>query len=206
MIFTDEQKLVQESIRSWATDRLAPGAADRDRQAAFPSDLIPEIAELGLFGMTVPEQWKGAGLDMVCLALALEEIAAADGACSTIISVNNSVVCGPLLSYGSDYLKDRYLKQTASGQKLGCFCLTEPEAGSDASAIRTRAVKNDQGYVLNGTKQFITNGQNADIAIVFAVTDPDGGKKGMSAFVVETKNSGYASCHFWQKSDELVDG
>jgi alkylation response protein AidB-like acyl-CoA dehydrogenase len=191
MKLTEEQTLIRETVRAWVADRLAPGAARRDRDSVFPAELIGEIAELGLLGMTVPEEWEGAGSDMVSLALALEEIAAGDGACSTIISVNNSVVCGPLLSYGSDTLKHKYLKEVASGRQLGCFCLTEPEAGSDASAIKTRAIRNGQTYVLNGTKQFITSGKNADIAIVFAVTDPAVDKRGISGFVVETSNPGY---------------
>ena len=173
MILSEEQNLVRESIRAWFADNLTPGAADRDRESQFPKQELAELAALGVFGMTVPEEWEGAGSDMVSLALALEEIAAGDGACSTIISVNNSVVCGPLLHYGSDAQKEKYLKDVASGRKLGCFCLTEPEAGSDASAIRTRAIPTDKGYRLNGTKQFITSGKNADIAIVFAITDPE---------------------------------
>ncbi|MGB5708157.1 MAG: acyl-CoA dehydrogenase family protein [Arenicellales bacterium] len=191
MIFTEEQILIRDSIRAWVKDNLAPGAADRDRESQFPREQLEQLAELGVFGMTVPQQWEGAGSDMVSLALALEEIAAGDGACSTIISVNNSVVCGPLLHYGSDQQKEKYLKDVASGRKLGCFCLTEPEAGSDASAIRTRATRTDSGYKLSGTKQFITSGNNADIAIVFAVTDPDAGKKGISGFIVETNTPGY---------------
>lgn len=191
MIFTEEQILIRDSIRAWVKDNLAPGAADRDRESRFPREQLKQLAELGVFGMTVPQQWEGAGSDMVSLALALEEIAVGDGACSTIISVNNSVVCGPLLHYGSDQQKEKYLKDVASGRKLGCFCLTEPEAGSDASAIRTRAIRTDSGYKLSGTKQFITSGKNADIAIVFAVTDPDAGKKGISGFIVETSAPGY---------------
>lgn len=191
MIFTEEQILIRDSIRAWVKNNLAPGAADRDRESRFPREQLKQLAELGVFGMTVPQQWEGAGSDMVSLALALEEIAVGDGACSTIISVNNSVVCGPLLHYGSDQQKEKYLKDVASGRKLGCFCLTEPEAGSDASAIRTRAIRTDSGYKLSGTKQFITSGKNADIAIVFAVTDPDAGKKGISGFIVETSAPGY---------------
>ncbi len=191
MNLNHEQTLIRDSIAGFAQENLLPDAAARDRECLFPRELLGQMAELGLFGMTVPEQWEGAGSDMVSLALALEEIAAADGSCSTILSVNNSVVCGPLLHFGSDYLKQTYLREVASGRKLGCFCLTEPEAGSDASSIRTRATRTAGGYVLNGTKQFITSGKNADIAIVFAVTDPDAGKQGISAFVVETRNPGY---------------
>ena len=191
MILTEEQRSIRDSVKSWAEDVVLPGAADRDRNAQFPHDELGEAATLGLCGMIVPEQWQGAGADMLSLALSLEEIAVVDGALSTILSVNNSVVCGPLLSFGSDSLKQKWLPEVASGRKLGCFCLTEPEAGSDASAIRTRAVESSEGYLLNGTKQFITSGKNADVAIVFAVTDPEAGKKGISAFVVDTQNPGY---------------
>ncbi len=128
----------------------------------------------------------GSNTDTISLVLALEEIAAGDGACSTILSVNNSVVCGPLLKFGSDYLKETYLRPLARGEQPGCFCLTESHAGSDAASIRTRAEKQGEEYVISGTKQFITSGKNAQVAIVFAVTDPKAGKKGISAFVVPT--------------------
>ncbi len=191
MKLTEGQVLVRDSVRTWAEAEVAPGAATRDLESRFPREELKQAAELGLCGMIVPPEWDGAGADMVSLALALEEVAAADGALSTILSVNNSVVCGPLLNYGNDEQRDRYLRDAASGRKLGCFCLTEPEAGSDASALRTRAQRTDSGYRLNGTKQFITSGSEADIAIVFAVTDPEAGKRGISAFVVETDNPGY---------------
>ncbi len=142
----------------------------------FPAEELREMGELGLYGMTMPEEWGGSDIDYVSFALAIEEIAAGDGACSTILSVNNSVVCGPLLKFGSDFLKETYLKPLASGEKLGCFCLTEPQAGSDASALKTKAVKDGDSYVISGTKQFITSGKYADVAIVFAVTDPDAGR------------------------------
>ncbi len=191
MNLTEEQNLIKNSVRAFAQQNLAPGAAERDRSCIFPAAELEQMAALGLFGMTVPERWEGAGSDMVSLALALEEIAATDGACSTILSVNNSVVCGPLLHFGSEHVRQKYLREVASGRQLGCFCLTEPEAGSDASAIHTRARKSDGDYLLNGSKQFVTSGKNADIAIVIAVTDPDAGKKGISAFVVETDTPGY---------------
>jgi alkylation response protein AidB-like acyl-CoA dehydrogenase len=149
------------------------------------------MGELGLFGMVVPEQWGGSDTGYIAFALALEEVAAGDGACSTILSVTNSVVCGSLLGFASEFLKNQYLKPLASGHKLGCFCLTEAQAGSDASAIKTRALRDGDDYVLNGTKTFITSGKNAQVAIVFAVTDPTAGKKGISAFVVPTDIPGY---------------
>jgi len=191
MILTEEQRMIRDMARDFATERLAPNAAEWDREHIFPSDELKEMGQLGLFGMTIPEAWGGAETDYVSFALAIEEIAAGDGACSTILSVNNSVVCGPLLKFGSDFLKQTYLKPLASGEMLGCFCLTEPQAGSDASALKTRAVRDGEHYVLNGTKQFITSGQYAQVAIVFAVTDPAAGKKGISAFVVPTDNPGY---------------
>lgn len=191
MILTEEQRMIRDMARDFASERLAPNAAEWDREHIFPSDELKEMGQLGLFGMTIPEAWGGAETDYVSFALAIEEIAAGDGACSTILSVNNSVVCGPLLKFGSDFLKQTYLKPLASGEMLGCFCLTEPQAGSDASALKTRAVRDGEHYVLNGTKQFITSGQYAQVAIVFAVTDPAAGKKGISAFVVPTDNPGY---------------
>ncbi len=191
MILSPEQTLIRDSVREGSSSVLQPGAAARDRDSAFPAEELKQAAELGLFGMLVPEQWEGAGADMVSLALALEEIAVADGAFSTILSVNNSVICGPLLSWVTEQQKETYLKDAASGRKLGCFCLTERDAGSDASAIRCRAELTNDGYILNGTKQFITSGKNADIAIVFAVTDPAAGKQGISAFIVDTAAPGY---------------
>ncbi|MBX2870292.1 MAG: acyl-CoA dehydrogenase family protein [Acidiferrobacterales bacterium] len=199
MNLSSEQELIRDSIRGWSQEVLAPGAAERDQSSRFPAEELKSAAELGIFGMTVPVDWEGAGADMVSLAIALEEIAAADGACSTILSVNNSVVCGPLLTFGDEWQKEHYLRDAASGRKLGCFCLTEPEAGSDASSIRSRAQKNGEGYVLNGTKQFITSGKNADIAIVFAVTNPTAGKRGISAFIVDTDNPGFQVSRVEQK-------
>jgi butyryl-CoA dehydrogenase len=139
----------------------------------------------------VPEAWGGAGLDYLSLAIALEEIAAGDGATSTIVGVQNSVVCGPIQAFGSDAQKTMYLPSLARGERLGCFCLTEPQSGSDASAITTRAERRDDRYVIDGVKQFITSGANADVAIVFALTDREAGKKGISAFIVDTKTPGY---------------
>ena len=191
MNFSEEQCLIRDSVRDFVQERVAPFAAAWDREDHFPQQQLAEMAALGLFGIFIPEEWDGSGADYLSFALALEEVAAGDGACSTILSVNNSVVCGVLLASGSEYLKQTYLRPLASGKQLGCFCLTEPQAGSDAAALRTRALKQDNGYLLNGTKAFITSGANADVAIVFAVTDPDAGKKGISAFVVPTDNPGY---------------
>ena len=191
MILSKEQIMIRDMARDFAQERLFPNAAEWDKNKTFPAEELKEMGELGLFGMTIPEEWGGAGIDYVAYALAIEEIAAGDGSCSTILSVNNSVVCGPLLSFGSDFLKETYLKPLASGKMLGCFCLTEPQAGSDASSLKTRAVKDGDSYVINGTKQFITSGKNADLAIVFAVTDPEAGKRGISAFAVPTANPGY---------------
>jgi alkylation response protein AidB-like acyl-CoA dehydrogenase len=193
MVLSQEQEMIRDSVRTFARERLWPNAAEWDRHGTFPGDALRELGELGLFGMVVPEAWDGAGADYVSLALALEEVAAGDGACSTIVSVQNSVVCGPILGFGNEDQKTRYLKPLASGEALGCFCLTEPHVGSDAAAIRTRAVRDGDAYVLNGVKQFITTGRNARTAVVFAVTDPAAGKKGLSAFIVPTDASGYSA-------------
>lgn len=199
MELSEEQRLIRDSVRDFVQARVVPFAADWDRNSHFPGEQLAEMAELGLFGMFIPEEWSGSGADYLSFALAIEEVAAGDGSCSTILSVNNSVVCGVLLASGSEFLKQTYLKPLAAGSKLGCFCLTEPQAGSDAAALKTRAQKQGDEYVLNGTKAFITSGKNADVAIVFAVTDPDAGKKGISAFVVPTDNPGYEATTVEQK-------
>ena len=191
MLLTDEQRQIRDTLRAFARDELAPNAAAWDREHAFPRDALSKLGALGALGVVVPEAWGGAGLDHVSLALAMEEIAAGDGATSTIVGVQNSVACAPILSFGSEVQKTRYLPALARGERLGCFCLTEPQAGSDAAAIATRAERRGDRYVLNGTKQFITSGANADVALVFAVTDRAAGKKGISAFIVETKTPGY---------------
>jgi butyryl-CoA dehydrogenase len=191
MILTEEQRLIQESARKFAQDRLAPHAADWERAAAFPRAVIEELGDLGFMGLTVPIEWGGTGADYVSYALALEEIAAGDGAMSTIVSGHNSVGVMPILAHGNDAQKERYVRDLASGRKLSAFCLTEPQGGSDAAAIRTRARRQGNGYVLSGTKQFITSGATADLALVFAVTDPAARKRGISAFIVDTKTPGY---------------
>ena len=191
MILSEEQLLVQESARRFALARLAPHSAEWEQKAAFPPDIFRELGALGFMGMTVPTEWGGAGADNVAYSLALQEIAAGDGALATVVSGHNSVGVMPILNYGTEAQKQRYVRDLASGRKLTAFALTEPQGGSDAAAIRTRATRRGDSYVLNGTKQFITSGQTADIALVIAVTDPDAGKRGISAFIVDTKTPGY---------------
>ena len=191
MMLSDEQRMIRDMARNFAATQLKPFAAAWDREARFPADAIAEMGRLGLMGMLVPETYGGAGTDHVAYALALEEIAAGDGATSTIMSVHNSVGCMPLLKFGTAEQKERFLKPMATGAMLAAFCLTEPEAGSDAAAIKTRARRVGNRYVLSGTKQFITSGVNAKVAIVFAVTDPDAGRKGISAFIVPTDTAGW---------------
>jgi alkylation response protein AidB-like acyl-CoA dehydrogenase len=191
MQLTEEQTLIRDTARAFARERLAPSAAEWDREARFPREAIAEMGRLGFLGMVVPEDWDGAGADHVAYALTIMEVAAGDGACSTIMSVHNSVACMPILKYGTPEQKERFLRPLARGEILGAFCLTEPQAGSDAAALKTRAEKVGNHYVLNGVKQFITSGQNADLAIAFAVTDPAAGKKGISAFIVPTDTPGY---------------
>ncbi|SFI20519.1 acyl-CoA dehydrogenase family protein [Albimonas pacifica] len=191
MLPTEDQAMVRDMAARFAAEKLAPNSARWDETGAFPKDVIREMGGLGLMGMLVPEDFDGAFTDNVAYALALEAIAGGDGAVSTIMSVHNSVGCVPILRYGTDAQKDQWLRPMARGEKLGAFALTEPHAGSDASALRTRAVRTNAGYVLNGVKQFITSGKNADVAIVFAVTDPEAGKKGISAFIVPTDAPGW---------------
>ncbi|HKX09746.1 MAG TPA: acyl-CoA dehydrogenase family protein [Stellaceae bacterium] len=191
MIPSAEQALIRDTARAFAAERLRPSAAERDRTGEFPAEAVKEMGKLGFLGMLVPERYDGAGADHISYALAMEEVAAGDGACSTIMGVHNSTGCVPILRFGTEDQKQRFLKPMARGEQIAAFCLTEPEAGSEASAIRTRAQKRGNKYVLNGTKQFITGGANADLAIVFAVTDPAAGKKGISAFIVPTDSPGY---------------
>ena len=191
MLLTDDQVMIQEMARRFAAEKLAPKSAEWDKTKQFPKAEIQELGALGMLGMLVPEAYDGAAVDHVSYALALEEIAAGNGAVSTIMSVHNSVGCAPILKFGTEEQKQEFLRPMARGESLGAFCLTEPQAGSDASALKTRARRTNAGWVLDGVKQFITNGQNGDIAIVFAVTDPEAGKKGISAFIVPTKTPGY---------------
>lgn len=191
MILTEEQELIRATARDFARAHLAPHAAEWERTATFPREAFRAMGRLGFMGMTVPPEWAGAGTDYVAYALALEEIAAGDGAVSTVMSGHNSVGCMPILEYGTPAQKERYLRPLASGEQLCAFCLTEPQGGSDAAALKTRAERRGDHYVLNGTKQFITTGKNADVALVFAVTDPGAGKRGISGFIVETRTPGY---------------
>ncbi|WP_366555298.1 acyl-CoA dehydrogenase family protein [Aquibaculum sediminis] len=191
MLLSEEQAMIRETARTFARDRLAPFAAEWDRESRFPAEALQEMAALGFMGMTVPEAWDGAGADTLSYAAALMEIAGGDGSCSTIMSVHNSVGCLPVLRFGSEEQKERFLKPMARGEALTAFCLTEPQAGSDAAAIKTRARREGNKWILNGTKQFITSGRNAKLAIVFAVTDPEKGRKGISAFIVPTDSPGW---------------
>lgn len=191
MMYSPEHQMIRESLRQYAQERLAPTAAARDRTHTFPREELRELGELGAMGITVPEEFGGAGLDYRALALAIEEIAAGDGAVSTIVSVQNSLPCGILVRYGNGNQKDLWLKRLARGEALGCFCLTEPQAGSDASMLQTSAAREGDHWVLNGVKQFVTTGKHADVAIVFASTNKPAGKKGISCFLVPTTTSGY---------------
>ncbi len=199
MIPTPEQEMIREAMRDFAQERLTPFAAAWDREHRFPKEALEELAGLGAFGMVVPEAWGGAGLDYVSLVLAIEEIAAGDGATSTIVSVQNCLACGITMNYGNELQKDRYLRRLASGEWIGCFCLTEPQAGSDAAALRCRAVRDGDHWALNGVKQFITSGKYAQLALVFAVTDKDAGKKGISCFLVPTDTPGYSVTRLEEK-------
>ena len=199
MILTQEQEMIRDAMRDFAQERLAPFAGEWDRNHTFPAEALKELGALGAMGVTVPEEWDGAGMDYMSLVLMLEEIAAGDGATSTIVSVQNSLACGITMKYGSDEQKEKYLKPLARGDMLGCFCLTEPHTGSDASAIATRATRDGDHFVLNGVKQFITTGKHAQVAIVFAVTDKAAGKKGISCFLVPTDTPGYIVARIEEK-------
>ncbi|HTW69866.1 MAG TPA: acyl-CoA dehydrogenase family protein [Acetobacteraceae bacterium] len=191
MILTEEQAMIRDTAREFAREHLAPLSAEWERTAAFPRAALEEMGRLGFLGMTVPPEWGGAGTDYVSYALALEEIAAGDAAVAVVMSGHNSVGCMPLVAYGTEAQKERYLRPMAAGRMLSAFALTEPTGGSDAAALRSRAERHGDVYVLNGTKQYITTGANADICLVFASTDPSKGKRGISAFLVDTRNPGY---------------
>ena len=191
MIPTEEQIMIRNMARAFAVEQIAPYAAEWEDKAYFPREVFTAMGKLGLMGMTVPEEWGGAGLDYVTYAMALEEIAAGDGAVAVVMSGHNSVGCMPILEFGSPAQKERYLRALAQGEILCAFALTEAKGGSDAGALTTRAVRNGDSYVINGSKQFITTGKNAELTLVFAVTDAEQGKRGISAFIVPTDTPGY---------------
>ncbi len=182
--------MVQASVREFVAGEIAPRAKEYDEQSRFPREQLQGLAELGLLGMIVPEEWGGAGFDTVAYAVALEEIARADASVCVIVGVTNSVCCYPLLGFGTEEQKHKYLIPLAKGEKLGAFCLSEPQAGSDATNLRTRAVRDGDSYVLNGTKSWVTNGGEAQVYIVMAVTDREAGKKGVTCFIVEGETPG----------------
>jgi butyryl-CoA dehydrogenase len=187
---SSEQKLIRDTARDFATREILPVAREIDRAHRFPKELVARLGELGLLGVAVPERFGGAGMDAVSYALALEEISRACASTGVIMSVQNSLVGDPILSFGSDAQRARWLPDLASGKKIGCFALSEPEAGSDAAAQRTTAVRSGSGWVLSGTKNFITNAPVADLVVLFAATDPAKGAKGITAFVVPTDTPG----------------
>ena len=191
MLLSEDHLAVQDAVRAYVHDRIAPQAAEWDRSKHFPKAELRGLAALGCYGVAVPTEYDGAGLDYLALSIILEEIAAGDGATSTVVSVNNCPVCSILMAFGNEQQKQRFLKPLARGDMLGAFCLTEPHVGSEAGGLKTSAVRDGDHYVLNGVKQFITSGKNGDLAIVMAVTDKAAGKKGISAFVVPTDTPGY---------------
>ncbi|MGF6655400.1 butyryl-CoA dehydrogenase [Paraburkholderia youngii] len=191
MVLDQDHLMVRDALRTFVREAITPYAAQWDRERTFPRDVHRQLAELGAYGVLVPDAYGGAGMDALALALILEEIAAGDGGTSTAISVNNCPVCSILLTYGNNAQKRDWLTPLARGEMLGAFCLTEPQAGSDASALRTTATRDGDAFVLNGVKQFITSGKNGDVAIVMAVTDRTAGKRGISAFIVPTSTPGY---------------
>ncbi len=199
MILSQQHQMIRDALREFSQQQLAPNAARWDKEREFPKDALKQLAGLGAFGVAVPQEEGGAGLDYLSLALVIEEIAAGDGGVSTIISVNNCPVCSIAMSYANEAQKRDWLVPLAKGDKLGAFCLTEPHAGSDASALRTTARRDGDSYVLNGVKQFITSGKHADVAIVMAVTDKAAGKRGISAFWVPTNTPGYIVARIEEK-------
>ena len=191
MLLNQEQQMIQDSARAFARAEIAPHAAEWDSAEAFPEDIVRRFGQMGFLGMTISEKWGGAETDNVCLAVVIEEISVADGAAGLLVGLQNSVVCAPLDQFGSEWQKENYLRSAIKGDLRGCFCLTEPQAGSDAANLRTRIEPRGNGYVINGTKQFISSGETADIALIFGVTDPEAGKKGITAAIAPTSSSGY---------------
>jgi len=201
MPLSEQHRQIREAVRRYVAENVTPHAAKWDREKRFPREALDGLGALGLYGVAVPEAWGGAGMDYTALALACEEISAGDAATATIVSVNN-LVAGILAGYGNDFQKNNFLKPLAQGKTHAAFALTEPEVGSDAAAITTRAVREGGEYVLNGVKQFITSGKNATLAVVFAVTDKAAGKKGISAFIVPTSTPGYKVARIEDKTGQ----
>jgi alkylation response protein AidB-like acyl-CoA dehydrogenase len=191
MLLSDDHRAVQDAVRAYVQDRIAPQAARWDQSHHFPKAELRGLAELGCYGVAVPAEYDGAGLDYLALAIIIEEIAAGDGATSTVVSVNNCPVCSILMAFANEAQKQQFLKPLARGDMLGAFCLTEPHVGSEAGGLKTTARRDGDHYVLDGVKQFITSGKNGDVAVVMALTDKAAGKKGISAFVVPTSTPGY---------------
>ena len=189
--YSDDQRMIRDSAREFALQELKPHAAQWDKDGWIADEAVEKMGQLGLLGMMIPDQWGGSFTDSIAYALALEEIAAGCAATAGLVSVHSSVGCGPIVKFGTDAQKERYLSAMAQGTTVGCFCLTEPQAGSEASNLKTRAVLEDGQWTLNGNKQFVTNGKRAKVAIVFALTDPELGKKGLSAFIVPTDTPGF---------------
>lgn len=187
----ESQKMIQEQVRALAKSKIAPVAKELDETGRFPTEIIAEMSQMGLMGMMVEEKWGGAGLDTVSYAIAMEEISAACASSGVIMSVNNSLVCAPIQKFGNDAQKEKYLKPLAQGKKLGCFALSEPGHGSDPAGLKVKATKIQGGYIINGTKNWITNGKEADYAIVFATLDPTLKHKSICAFIVDTKSKGF---------------
>ncbi len=202
MLLTEDQRMTRDAVREFVRNEIAPHAARWGREAIFPAEALRGLAALGCYGIAVPERWDGAGLDYQSLALVIEEIAAGDGATSTVVSVNNCPVCSILMAWGNEAQKEQWLRPLASGRMLGAFCLTEPQVGSDASGLRTTATRDGDHWVLDGVKQFITSGKHGDVAIVMAVTDRAAGKRGISAFIVPTATPGYVVARLEEKTGQ----
>ncbi|MEL4179609.1 acyl-CoA dehydrogenase family protein [Roseateles sp. PN1] len=199
MLLSDDHRAIQDAIRAYVQAEIAPKAAEWDKNHHFPAAELKGLAELGCYGVAVPTEYDGAGLDYLALSIILEEIGAGDGATSTVVSVNNCPVCSILMAFANEAQKQQFLKPLARGEMLGAFCLTEPHVGSEAGGLKTSAVREGDEYVLNGVKQFITSGKNGDVAIVMAVTDKAAGKKGISAFIVPTNTPGYVVARVEEK-------
>ncbi len=202
MLLSEDHIAVQDAVRAYVQDRIAPKAAEWDKTHHFPRAELHGLALLGCYGVAVPAEYDGAGLDYLALALILEEIAAGDGATSTVVSVNNCPVCSILMAWGNEDQKQRFLKPLARGEMLGAFCLTEPHVGSEAGGLKTTATRDGDHYVLDGVKQFITSGKHGDVAIVMAVTDKAAGKRGISAFIVPTATPGYTVARLEDKTGQ----